>query len=641
MTKTLPLSLIGLIVTCLTLVGWAGPIDESLIQRDWHNWSVFVQARRDLPTRTQPVHASELSTPAEGPVGLAGQDMARGGGKQGAKLWHGSGPDDERDPLASSPSGAGKLGNRARELGGPKSQTVHRRSAANGPMLRFSHHQRDAYLRDDERRQLISIIRFVGLGSSPDSEDAIQKNGHIFEGWPRPELVLVFTGELDGYLEPCGCAGLENQKGGLMRRHTLLTEFAREGWPTLAVDLGGQVRRLGRQAKLKFDYAIECLATSGYAAVGFGPMDLKMDPLSTALNLEGNNPFVCANVAIISFDSGFSQRYKVVNVGGKRIGITAVLGVAKQAALQNLEDIVLTDPVDALHEVVPQMKAEQCDVLVLLSHADPRESRQLARQFPEFNFVATAGGGGEPPFRLEKIEGSDGYLVEVGHKGMHVAAIGIYADGEPTLRYQRVPLDHRFRDSPQMHAALARYQKDLRDMGLPWLAQQAPHPSGDRTFVGSAVCGDCHTEAMAVFEGSPHAHATETLTALDPERQFDPECLSCHATGWNPQKFYPYRSGFAGIAETPHLVANGCENCHGPGSAHVAAENDGASDAEIEARREEMRLKVVANEGNSKGQTSGQVVRQCMECHDLDNSPDFDFQEYWAEERGVRHSGVD
>src|SRR5437016_3748732 len=45
--------------------------------------------------------------------------------------------------------------------------------------------------------------------------DPIAVNGKFFEGWPKPKLALVISGRQDGYLEPCGCAGLENQKGGL------------------------------------------------------------------------------------------------------------------------------------------------------------------------------------------------------------------------------------------------------------------------------------------------------------------------------------------------------------------------------------------------------------------------------------------
>ena len=147
-------------------------------------------------------------------------------------------------------------------------------------------------------------------------------------------------------------------------------------------------------------------------------------------------------------------------------------------------------------------------------------------------------------------------------------------------------------------------------------------------------------KAAEVFEATPHAHATKTLVDLDPPRHFDPECLSCHVTGWNPQEYFPYASGFMGLQKTPHLNANGCENCHGPGASHVAAENGDvdADDEELERLRAALRLEIVENEGNKEGQeiNSGVVVKKCLECHDLDNSPEFDFQKYWPE---VEHHG--
>ena len=56
--------------------------------------------------------------------------------------------------------------------------------------------------------------------------------------------------------------------------------------------------------------------------------------------------------------------------------------------------------------------------------------------------------------------------------------------------------------------------------------------------------------------------------------------------------------------------------------------------------RAALRLKIVPNEGNKEGQVfaKGKVVQMCMQCHDLDNSPDFDFQLYWPH---VKHVGKD
>lgn len=472
--------------------------------------------------------------------------------------------------------------------------------------------------------------------------DPIEANGPIFVDWPKPDVALMFSGEQDGYLEPCGCAGLENQKGGLMRRFTLLKELRDKGWPVVAMDLGGQEKRTGVQAEMKAAFSYLALARMGYAAVGFGPDDLRLDLLSIVINLENaTQPLVSANVGVVDFDSGFTKRFNAVEAGGLKIGIASVLGKKEIAGLRNAADLTLLDPQVALAEVLPELRNAGCDQLVLLAHADPKESKELAERFPDFDWVVTAHGADEPP-KMPTALPSGAHLIEVGHKGMYVVVVGLYKNGTPGFRYQRVPLDHRFADAPEIHQMHIDYQHQLETLGLEGLGlKPSPHPTG-RKFAGSKACADCHLSATKVHVKTPHAHATDTLVHLDPPRHFDPECLSCHATGWEPQKYFPFDSGFVGLRETPDLVGNGCENCHGPAAQHVAAENGeiDATEEQLEELRAALRLKVVENEGNMKGQEfgKGKVVQMCMQCHDLDNSPDFDFQTYWPK---VKHEGKD
>jgi hypothetical protein len=472
--------------------------------------------------------------------------------------------------------------------------------------------------------------------------DPIAVNGPIFEGWPKPDVALVFSGEQDGYLEPCGCAGLENQKGGLKRRFTLLKELRAKGWPLVLMDLGGQEKRTSVQAEAKTDFSYRALGLMGYDAVGFGPADLHMDLLSIAINLDPKtNPLVSANVGIIDFDSGFTQRYKIVEIGGMKIGITSVLGQKELARVKNAADLTLLQPLQAIPQILGKLREAKCDHYILLAHADPDEAKALAVRFPEFDWVMTAHGADEPPKEPAIIPGTNTHLVEVGHKGMYVIVVGFYKNGPMPFLYQRVPLDHRFADAPEIHQMHVEYQRQLRQLGLKGLSlKPSPHPSG-RKFAGSNTCADCHTEATSVYENTPHSHATETLVKRsDPPRDFDPECLSCHATGWEPQRYFPFESGFVTLKETPTLVGNGCENCHGPAAEHVAAENGDvdATDEQKEALRAALRLEIVDNEGNKEGQEfeKGKVVQMCMQCHDLDNSPDFDFQKYWPK---VKHVG--
>lgn len=470
--------------------------------------------------------------------------------------------------------------------------------------------------------------------------DAIQKNGEILVDWPKPLLTLVFSGEMDGYIEPCGCAGLDNQLGGLKRRHTFLKKLAADGWNPVPLDMGGLVKRTGPQQNIKYQFALGALIDLGYQVLTFGAKDLQLssDPLLYAIaNIQGDNPLVSANLATPGAEDffGMTKPFRIIEAGGKKIGMTAVLGPGYQKELATSGEFEISDAAAAIAKIVPQLA--DCDLKVLLVHGTPAEATELARQFPQFDFVGTTGGAETPPDRSKAIEGVQPYLIETGHKGQYVIAIGVYDNPQEPFKYQRVPLDHRFEDSPEMQQVLVDYQQELETTTLAGLGLTGvKHP--DDSFAGSQVCADCHTQAWEVFEKTPHFHATDTLVKLDPPRQYDPECLSCHVTGWNPQQYFPYVSGFMGLKESPHMVGNGCENCHGPAASHVAAESgeEEASDAELEALRAALRLKIGENEGNISGQKTGRVVEMCMECHDIDNSPDFDFQKYWPE---VEHVG--
>ena len=459
-----------------------------------------------------------------------------------------------------------------------------------------------------------------------------------FAGWGKPKVALFLTGRQHGYIEPCGCTGLENQKGGLARRHSLLQSLRAKGWTVVPLDLGDQVRRIGAQAAIKFQSTIDAFRIMGYQAVGFGADDLRISlgeliaAVATETDAQGQSDlFLCANAN----PAGFVRGQRVIEAGGVRLGVTAVLG---QEQLQKVthEEITKEAPVAALKQSVAQLKAERCDVLILLAQASLEESAQLARACPEIDLVVTAGGEGEPGYRPQAIQGSKAVMVQVGTKGMHVGVVGIFDDPQQRIRYQRMALDARFPDSREMLDILASYQQKLQGLGLEGLGlRPVRHPSGK--FAGSESCADCHTQAYEKWEETTHHHATETLVhpgeRSEVPRHYDPECLSCHVVGWNPQGYFPYETGYLKLEESEHLHGVGCENCHGPGQAHVDAENGDidATEEQLEQLRQQLRVKI--DQG---------AHQKCLECHDLDNSPDFHvdgaFEEYWEQ---VAHPGMD
>lgn len=462
-------------------------------------------------------------------------------------------------------------------------------------------------------------------------------NQKIAEDWPKPQAVLLLTGQQHGYIEPCGCTGLDRQKGGIIRRDTLIKELSDRGWSMVPVDVGNQVRRTGRQAEIKFRVTASAFKTLGYKAVTLGIDDLRLNSAGlvqvAASDDVKKNPgmFISANTSI--YDQSFWPTAQVVEVGSRKIGITAHLGEEYFEDLASNKDIVNADPVSSLQTVVKELQARGCDYIVLLSHASQHESEQVAAKVPGINLVVTAGGLGEPRNVLDPIPGSTAMISQVGTKGMFACIVGLFDDATTPVRYQRIAISSQFKDSPRMLDAFKQYQEQLRSEGFEGLGVKYRSAPKSGEFVGSEACGDCHTTAFDVWKNSKHFHATDSIIKPDNARgaiprHFDPECVSCHVTGWDPQKFEPFETGYWSLEKTPKLVGSGCENCHGPGSQHVKAENGDveADDDLLKTLRDQMRLPLKVAEA------------KCVECHDSDNSPDFKFDKYWEE---VKHVGKD
>src|SRR5205085_2032193 len=147
--------------------------------------------------------------------------------------------------------------------------------------------------------------------------------------WPEPAVALVITGQLMGYIEPCGCSGLENQKGGLARRRTLIKQLTDDrGWSIVPLDVGSQVKRFGKQQEVKFAYIVQGLRAMNYRGIALGEGDLRLTPgelLAAMAGADGTaSDFVSSNAAVLARE--LQPRFVVIETGGKRLGITAVLG---------------------------------------------------------------------------------------------------------------------------------------------------------------------------------------------------------------------------------------------------------------------------------------------------------------------------
>lgn len=455
----------------------------------------------------------------------------------------------------------------------------------------------------------------TGKESSGYGKESQTEFPPLFQDWPKakPDLALVLSGEMFGYLRPCGCS--PGQHGGLARRGGFLDYLRDEkGWNTLPIDLGDLIGQSTNWESIRYAHALESLKKLGYPVIGVGVKDMAitvMEVLGQAMNLEGTN-LVNANLRHSDpdfqslLDEGF-KKVVLLEPGGVKLAVAEVIGESAKEDLPDLS-VSLGSQSDAAQSILAEMKEREAEFKVLLAYMPMGDAITLAEKNPGFDLILCKSKYEESLNEEMRMVGNT-MVTWVGQKGKKVGVVGYWRSGKPRLRFEMVPIDLRFKDVAAMNEIYARYVAAVQAGGFLDKMPKIPHPTKD-TFVGAEKCKDCHKKAYEKWGSSRHAHAFDSLRKAIPAGQdYNPECVSCHATG------FQYTSGFVSADLTPNLLGNQCENCHGPGAAHV---ND-PKNVELQVR---MR----------KSQHA--IKNDCMKCHDAENSIHFHFETYWEK---VKH----
>ena len=440
------------------------------------------------------------------------------------------------------------------------------------------------------------IIVFILLVLSNQNDNSLYGNETLSE----PAINIIFTGEENGYLEPCGCS--EKELGGLPKRHTLVNRLRKQDENWILLSLGDLPGKVGRQDEIKMETALKALDQMGYAAHNIGEKDINMGiDLLSYLSQISNVDFISSN---IDFNT---QVLKVKPYIIKEIKIkettlkVGILGILSPELIDDAcQDVKVIDPIVSLKPLLSNL-SDKTDILILLSHAEIEDSIKIAETYPEFDLVISGHRIDRPGIYLTKVKST--YVIPAGENGKYLGTITLSPKSTRTDGNRRfnsylsttetIPLDERFEDSPEMEVLLKTYQQRLRDEELIKMVFKTDPPS-NLAFIGNDDCAVCHNKIFRHWENTRHASAYETLLKVGHE--YDPECIECHTTGLS------YFTGFETIDSTPGLKGVGCESCHGPGSNHKETQSKDYGKADVEI---------------------------CEICHENEHSPNFQFKDYW------------
>ena len=475
-------------------------------------------------------------------------------------------------------------------------------------------------------------------------QNQFQLGNSPFFQWPKPDVAVMISGQMNGYLQPCGCS--EPQWGGLARRFNFLQSMRARGWNVASADLGDIPQVSGPEAQLKYKYAMLALKKMDYTAASFGQNEMGLGTVSTlgefALN-ETKPRIIASNLK--DRDTTFA---KMVSAGiastgqGPSVGFIAIIDGQPNDPDVNLEKNLLIAIADGMKEIKTKP-----DLLVLLFQGKLDAAKAIAQhpKLPKFDVIAIPIEE-EDPSNYPTVVGNT-MIVSAGQKGRHVSVVGAFKTTSPAkpyeLRYQLVTIGPEYetpkgldRTNP-VHAILQEYAQRVKNNNL--LAEFTKNPSKHQVqvelqkigfpgskYVGSEKCKQCHESAYNILQNSKHVHAYQTLEtkAVRPTlRQYDGECVKCHVTG------FTFETGFVSETETPKLKSVGCEACHGPASQHTLNPNNQAIHKIINPWKYKPGLANLKGAAAEEKKMTYIHDDTCWKCHDQDNSVHFKIEPYW------------
>jgi len=403
------------------------------------------------------------------------------------------------------------------------------------------------------RRDLLTILAVVAL-SGCDGRTVRPKPAPNLADRPlvparvkrfamgRPDLVLLVTGGTNGMMETCNCSG--PMPGGLARRSGLACSY-RAAFDSVFLLDTGDVFWI-EPADIRNGYVLQGYGQIGYDAVVLGDQEWASEDLGPLLS-RADISYLASNVN----PSGLAPRPGVKPVVVREFGEVklAVLSYVAPEAFRFtvgkvIERLTLTSAADLAKRVATLQRGGH--VVVVVAHGEVEQVEQIA-----------AGSGADLVIRghttrcaeaLTRV-GSTPVAKIGGYQYVGVLAMKVGRAGRIDAIEYRVevvsehwPLDTRLIQTYQAyaHVAMRRALDVQRAAGL--------------KYVPSATCGACHKKQYAPWSASAHSRAYKTLQRAG--RTGDPNCVTCHTSGFGTE------NGFYTLDKTPKLAGVNCQDCH-------------------------------------------------------------------------------
>ncbi len=342
-------------------------------------------------------------------------------------------------------------------------------------------------------------------------------------------LNIVYTGGVNGELEPCGCSP-KSDFGGVARRAGYLTEHRKTLSPYILIDAGNFLDKDTPQGRLKAEAMLKAFSIMKYDAVAF-------------LKMEKEFPY--------SFFSRVLKKYKIPVISDMP---------------QYRQSISITHNTFHVNVSVNPMNYQKGKLNILLTDqptplsfpdliGESRGHVSEIKPVKVWNIIMLSSGE-----ILEEPLSINGTIIVSGYpKGERLGILTLQIDSGGEIlgfKHKWQALGKDIKEDINVRKALKEY-----DAGVAKLLKDDYKPPADTHYLGVSKCGECHQPFVESWKKTRHAGAFSSLERAG--KSGDPECIKCHTVGFGE------KGGFYSAKITPMLTNVQCEACHGPGRDHL------------------------------------------------------------------------
>jgi len=421
--------------------------------------------------------------------------------------------------------------------------------------------------------------------------------------------LLIFSGDLRGEIQPCGCAE-EGDMGGLLRRLTFFKQQQSLHTSLFYLDLGNNFPEPSGQGDLKIHLIQSALKILRPQAVLVGPNEWQ----NGLHALDPEIPYLISNQ---SLNLPFLTSKTIFQTGGQTINISGYLSPELVYFNQNEQPQILSvNP-----ELIARWKVEFAETKDAFRILLFRGNAQELKKFEDsglFELIVAGSTNDDELKQVMQMKTSSSVFPMIPTKGQGLFSGKLSASGRFVPENNEIVpaglsltwLRGSFEDAPELAETFRNYDDAVKELFFSNL-DRMDKQRDESPFVGNEVCAGCHAEIVSIWQKSRHAHAFATLE--NKGKHFDPECLACHVVGLKPweapenasveDRKFAGGTGFLSLQTTPHLKNVQCENCHGPARTHL--------------------------ENNNIKPANNDPKMICANCHQGSHSPVFDFETYW------------